>query len=138
MALQARIARDTPPKSAVRAEDKKSRTAADHFAMVKQLPCCATGSPGPNDGHHLMRGVDRGTGLKSAGRYTIPLHPAIHKEITPHGDPEAILMERYGVDARALADALWAQRGNLDAMERVVGRAHQEARRRIREKESRL
>jgi len=132
MKRQPRIPRTVPGKSNVKAEQKKERTAADHFEMVKSLPCCVTGNPPKNDGHHLMRGVERGMGIKAAGRYTIPLRHDIHVEITPKGDPEAFLMERYGVDARALADALWSVSGDYDAMERAVIRAFQDAQRRMR------
>ena len=130
MALAPRIARQVTGPSLVRKEERRNRLAAAHVELVRQLPCAATLSPPRNDPHHLMRGVDRGTSLKAAGRYTIPLRHDIHMEITPHGDPEAVLMARYGVAARELADALWAVSGDLDAMTRVVERHHQEARRR--------
>lgn len=132
MALAPRIPRAVPGKSVAKAEAKKTREAKEHLKFVRTLPCCATGKPGPSDPHHLMRGADRDGGRKSSGRYTIPLCRKVHDEITPHGDPEAVLMERYGVDARALADALWAVTGDPLAMHRAVLRAWWEACRRMK------
>ena len=66
-------------------------------------------------------------GMTTAGRWTIPLCRKVHDEITPHGDPEAVLMERYGVDARAVAEALWAASPDIKAMQRIVQRAHWDA-----------
>lgn len=127
MALPPRIPRATPDKSATKAAAKKARIAVPHMKLVRTLPCAATGKLGPSEVHHLMRGVERGTGMKAAGRYVIPLCHAVHVEITPHGDPEAVLMSRYGIDARALADALWAATGDPLAMHRAVLRASQDA-----------
>lgn len=133
MSLPPRISRNAPQRSAVKANEKKQREARAHVDLVKLLPCCACGKLGPGDAHHLMRGVERGIGLTAAGRYTIPLRRRHHDEIQPHGDPEAVLMERYGVDARALADALWSVSPDVALMNRAVVRATQDAQRRVRE-----
>jgi hypothetical protein len=130
MALQPRIPRTVPGKSVAKAEERKTREARFHVEIVKTLPCCATGKAGLSDAHHLMRGVERGMGLTAAGRYVIPLCRAVHDEIQPNGDPEAVLMARYGVAARELADALWAASPDVGAMLRVVVRHHQDAQRR--------
>lgn len=127
MPRPARIAKTVPGKSRVKQEQKRERTAASHLKLIRQLPCCACARPPKSDPHHLMRGVERGMGMPAAGRFTIPLCRGHHEEITPHGDPEAVLMERYGIDARALADALWAASGDLPAMERIALRALQDA-----------
>ena len=133
MPLPPRIPRAAPQRSAAKADAKKQREALWHVKLVKTLPCCACGKPAPNDPHHLMRGVERGTSMTAAGRYTIPLCRQHHTEITPHGDPEAVLMERYGVDARALAEALWSASPDAGAMQRAVLRAQQDARLRGRD-----
>lgn len=127
MALPPRIARQRTAKSAVKQVHKRDRAARPHVELVKLLPCAVCGRPGPGDAHHLMRGVERGMGLTAAGRYTIPLCRAHHDEAQRHGDPEAVLMKRHGVDARALAEALWAVSGDIGAMQRVAFRAHQES-----------
>ena len=127
MSLPPRIPRAKSVKSVVKIEAKKTREARAHVELVKMLPCCATGQIAPSDPHHLMRGVERGTGMKAAGRYVIPVCRRVHDEIQPNGDPEVVLMERYGIDARALADALWAASPNVVAMQRVVFAARQRA-----------
>jgi hypothetical protein len=50
-------------------------------------------------------------------------HAALHRA----GDEEAFLAS-HGIDGRALAAALWAVRGDLEAMRRVVFRARQASR----------
>ena len=127
MALPARISRDVPGRSAVKEQAKKEREAASHVRLVGNLTCPITGATSNVDAHHLMRPEPgaRGMGLKSAGRWTIPLHRSIHEEITRQGDPEAYLMERYGLDARALTAALWTVSPDVEEMERVVFRAFQ-------------
>lgn len=132
--LPPRIPRQVPGKSVVKAEQKRERRAEDHVELVRQLPCAATGRPPRNDPHHVMRvgPGERGMSLTTGGRWTIPLSRAVHREITPHGDPEAVLLARYGVLARELATALWAASPDLEAMERIVRRHHQEARLRMK------
>lgn len=134
MPRQPRIPRTVPGKSLVKEEYKRERTAEAHVKAVGAIGiCAATGRVMKTDAHHLMRGVERGTGYKAAGRYTIPLGRDVHTEITPKGDPEAYLMEKYGLDARALSDALWSASGDPDAMERATIRASQDAQRRMRQ-----
>ena len=130
MMLPPRINRSSPAKSAAKAEAKVKREARGHVELVKMLPCCATAKHGPNDAHHLMRlgSGERGMGLTTAGRWTIPLCRKVHQEITPHGDPEAVLMARYHIDARALAMALWSVSPDIKAMQRIVHRATWDAR----------
>jgi hypothetical protein len=131
MSLRARIPRDVPGKSQVKAEAKRERTAAGHVELIRQLPCAVTGAPPRSDPHHLMRTGEpgaRGMSLTTAGKWTIPLCRKVHDEITKKGEPEEFLMEKYGLDARALAQSLWRVSGDLEAMERVVFRATNEAR----------
>lgn len=125
----ARIPRTVPGKSAVKAEAKKQREARSHVDLVKMLPCCATNKHAPSDPHHLMRvgPSERGLGMKTPGRWTIPLSRGVHSEITDTPDPEAALMERYGVDARALAEALWSVSPDVKKMLRAVQRAYWDA-----------
>lgn len=119
----------------MKAEARKERIAKPHMDMVRSIQmCAATGKIGCVDVHHLMRGegVVRGMGMKAQGRYVIPLCRAVHDEITPTPNPEQVLMNRYGLDARALADALWQHRGDLDRMSRAVGRHYLDAQQRKR------
>lgn len=132
--LAPRIPRQVVGKSKVKAEMKRERTAAGHVELIRQLPCAATLTPPRSDPHHMMRvgPGERGLSMTTAGRWTIPLSRRVHIEITPHGDPEAVLLERYGVLHRELSIALWAASPDLDAMERIVERHFQDARRRLR------
>ena len=128
MSLKPRIPRTSPQKSVAKAEQKKERTARGHVDLVKGLGvCAASGLIGPVDPHHLMRGVERGMSMTAGGRYTIPLCREIHDKAQRNGDPEAWLMEHYGLDCRALADALWAVSGDETAMMRAVYRANGDA-----------
>lgn len=123
MALAPRIPRATPGRSQVKADARKERVAKPHMDMVRGLQiCAATNQRGPVDVHHLMRGVTRGMGMKAAGRYVVPLAHDVHMEVTATGNPEAALMERYGLDARSLADALWRYQGDERKMFRAVWR----------------
>jgi len=129
MAPPARIQRQVPGRSVVKAEQKRERTARWHVDLVKQLPCVVTGTH-PVDPHHLMRTGEptkRGIGMTEEGKWAIPLCRDIHRRITDTGRPEEALMEWFGVNARDLAMALWAKSPDLDAMLRIVERAHQEA-----------
>ena len=134
MGLAPRIPRAVPGKSVIKTEARKERIAKPHMDMVRAIQmCAATGRIGAVDVHHLMRGegVVRGMGMKAPGRYVIPLCRRVHDEITPTPNPEQVLMNRYGLDARALADALWQHRGNLNRMSRAVGRHYLDARQRM-------
>lgn len=125
-----RIPKDLPEWGSTKEEQKAERYAPKHLENIRQLPCAATLTGPRSDPHHLMRGegVARGTGLSAQDRWAIPLCRRVHDEITKTGNPEAVLMDRYGLDARALAEALWRNRGDLPAMRRAVERAYQDAR----------
>jgi len=130
VSLPPRISHKQVTRSVVKAEAKKEREAKGHCKLVGILYCCATMKPGPSDVHHLMDAGDRGLSYKAAGRYTIPLCREVHSEITDKPYPEEWLLQKYGVLARELADALWAASPDPVAMQRVVLRAYQDAQRR--------
>jgi len=103
-----------------------------HLANVRKLPCVLCGIEGITQPHHLLRTGDptqRGTGRKAEDKHAIPLCVHHHTALHAKGDEEAFLMETYGVDGRALAASLWAERGNLPGMERVEFNFRQRARR---------
>jgi hypothetical protein len=100
-----------------------------HLAMVRKLPCCVCEGCGPVNAHHLLRTGDptqRGTGRKAADKFAIPLGMRCHTFLHAHGNDEVYLMG-LGIDGRALASALWAARGDQEAMERIVFRFRQTA-----------
>lgn len=74
-----------------------------------------------------MRGVTRGVGMKASDHYAIPLCRHVHEEITNSGNPDAILLDRWGIDGRELADALWSASPDFGSMQRVVLKAFQRA-----------
>lgn len=122
--------------------DKREGMSSAHLALIRQLPCVACGNPAPNDAHHLLRAEDD-NGLRivksqsqtQADKWAIPLcHWKCH-ENAPDSlhlsgrrgiDEEEWLMQR-GIDGRALARALWAVRGDFEAMHRVIFRTRQVA-----------
>lgn len=103
------------------AKQPRPGDSAAHVAMVRQLPCVVCGKR-PVEAHHLLRVGDqlpKGMSRKNEDRWCVPLCAAHHHDLHWHGDEEAFLVD-YNVDGRALARALWANRGDQDAMERVV------------------
>ncbi len=97
-----------------------------HLAMVRKLPCCLSGVREGVEPHHLLRTGEHAMGRKSSDRWAIPLSTAHHRFLHANGNEEGYLM-LHGIDGRALASALWAARGDQEAMERIVFRFRQEA-----------
>jgi hypothetical protein len=113
-----------------------------HLANVRQLPCltCPEGawSSYETQAHHLMRTGERGLSLKSPDKWAVPLcwachGPSPYDNVTDTGDEDAWFAAR-GVDGRAIAQALWAHRGDLAAMQRVIFVARQRAALNLRER----
>jgi hypothetical protein len=64
---------------------------------------------------------------KAADRWAIPVDRKCHAEIHRLGYDEEWFIA-MGIDARSVASALWAARGDQEAMARIVFRARQLAR----------
>ncbi len=62
--------------------------------------------------------------MKNADRWAIPLCATHHNALHGAGDEETYLAD-HGIDGRAVATALWAERGDEEKMERVVFRSFQ-------------
>lgn len=77
-------------------------------------------------GHHLLRTGEHGMGLKSSDQWLVPLASEIHDALHRSGDEDAFFAD-LGIDARSVARALWAARGDLAAMERVAFNSYQRA-----------
>lgn len=113
---------------------KREGMDAKHLVNVRGCPCaaCGTGSTALEriqagiQAHHLLRTDERGLSRKSSDRWAIPLCFLHHNELHAAGDEEAYLASK-GIDGRAVASALWAVRGDLAAMRRVIFRARQSA-----------
>lgn len=121
--MQARIPRTVSrPK-----KEPRPGMSESHLVMVRKLPCVLCGLYGHDiQAHHLLRTGEHGVGRKSSDRWAISLCRFHHDGLHGHGDEEAYL-SLHGIDGRALASALWAARGDQEAMERVVFRFRQEA-----------
>ena len=120
-----RIARSVPkPKKQPRYGDDRR-----HLEHVRACGCAICGKRA--EAHHLLRigeQLPKGTGRKQLDKWAIPLCPGHHNRgrdsAHGHGNDEVWLASK-GIDGRALARALWKNRGDLEAMRRVVFRANQ-------------
>ena len=126
MSLAPRISR-TVPRS-VRQE--RPGDSAKHLSLVRQLPCCVPGCGSQSaEPHHLLRigGLPKGTGRKNEDRWAIPVCRTHHDAAHAAGNDEAWFAGQ-GIQARDLAEALWACRlkpNPEESMARVVMRAKQ-------------
>lgn len=120
---------------APRAPKKKEKSAAakrpgmdpHHLANIRKLPSCISGRK-PCEAHHLRCAGGRGVSLKAEDRWAVPLTPDEHVPgVHRVGSKQEFkwFMDR-GINPLELASALWANRSDLDAMERVV-QAHRAA-----------
>lgn len=96
-----------------------------HLKLIRALPCIVTGTVGGVDAHHLLKSGEHGMGRKSSDRWAVPLRADQHRALHDFGNEDEWFAER-GIDARALAKALWASTGDIAAMWRIVFRARQE------------
>lgn len=91
-----------------------NRKEPQYLKWASQLPCVCTGSYHNVVLHHLLRGVDRGMGMKAADRYVIPLTHEIHAALHAHGN-ETEYLKGWGVhNPVAIADTLYACYRNGD------------------------
>jgi hypothetical protein len=93
---------------------KRPGMSPEHLDSVRNLPCCICLQPPRNEAHHLKQGTgERGMGLRSTDRHAVPLCRSHHQEVELAGSRrEANWFLLRSIDALALADALWAARGN--------------------------
>lgn len=120
MPLPPRIAKVMPQHTPKQREGMSRK----HVESMHDLLCAYCGRPGP-EAHHLKRGIlNKGQGYRAADRWVIPLCHADHMEAHDSGNDERWLVQR-GIQGRELASALWANRGDLDGMIRVLLRTLQ-------------
>lgn len=126
MSLAPRIARQVTRQIKRQREGMSAR----HLEDIRGLLCCVCGKPPPSDPHHLKAGMvalgQRGTGYRAADKFVIPLCRDCH-DYYGEGDDE-VRLASVGIDGRALADSLWRERGNFEAMLRIVLRTIETAR----------
>lgn len=129
--MKPRIAKSMPEHN----RREREGMSESHLADVRKCDCLGCGrvcQAGVIQPHHLLRTGDRGMSRRSADRWAVPLcflchDPRQSGSVHHSGDEDAWFAQR-GIDARAVAAALWTERGNLEAMRRVVFRARQMAR----------
>src|ERR1700730_716813 len=127
MSLKPRIER--PTVQHVRRE--REGMSAKHLENVRELPCLVCMKEPPNEAHHLLRTGEHGMGRKSSDQWAIPICAFHHDARQPGsvhscGGEDEYFASR-AIDARSVARALWTERGNLEAMRRVIFAARQRA-----------
>ena len=122
----------------LRAQKAKKKSAADkregmserHLELIRKLPCCVGGDHPGGEAHHLKLGTkERGMGLRSTDKNTVPMCHEHHiNGIERAGSKNEFAWFRdRGVSPLDLAAALWLVTGKLEAMLAVM-RAHKERR----------
>lgn len=117
-------------KNKKRWRDARPGMSPSHLKRVRRLPCCVCCASNPSQVHHLKRtalkGADgelvrtheRGMGLTSTDRWGVPVCWKCHGICESIGSDNEIawFLER-GVDAIALANALWDSTLDFSLME---------------------
>lgn len=108
--------------------EKRAGNAPEYLALVRQLPCCVCGKPGPSEAHHLRATGRRGGAMRSPDRDALPLCASHHRDGVHRvgGKRELAWFKERGIDPLTLADALHFNKHSLDAMSRVL-MTHREA-----------
>lgn len=125
------LAIGVPAKSVVKAEERRARTAQWHVDLVGAIGiCAATGLECRTEAHHLKtgEGVTRGTSYKSAGKWTVPLDPRVHRRVTALGGEDQKLGLLYALNWYDLAKALATASPDLERMRDITRKYAWEAR----------
>lgn len=96
-----------------------------HLDWLETLPCIVTGIEPCGDAHHLLGNLDglpKGTGRKNRDKDAVPVIRQIHDEAHDSGNDDAYFRAK-GLDARAIAAALWRVSGDSAAGMRIIHRA---------------
>lgn len=102
--------------------EKRAGNDPEYLALVRQLPCCVCGAPGPSEAHHLKCTGERGAGKKSSDRWCVPLCHEHHiNGVERVGSRREIgWFKDHGIDALTLADALYFNKHSLEKMRDVL------------------
>lgn len=120
--LSERLAAKRSKKSAA---EKREGNDAKYLELIRQLPCCITGRPGPNDPHHLMGGpahAERGVGRRATDRWAVPICRVMHETVQPLGARrEEAWFREHGIEnIYELANALYHAPRNLEIMTNII------------------
>lgn len=101
--------------------NKRENMDTRHLDMIRRLPCCLCGRAADH-AHHLKEGTKaRGAGMRATDNFAVPVCWQCHEEVERLGSRnERAHFSARGIDSLDLAAALWAARGNQEAMQRVV------------------
>jgi len=101
---------------------ERSGMSEKHCELLRKLPCCVTLKTPGGEVHHLKSGTgERGMGLRSTDKWGLPMCHDAHMEVENAGTKRERqwFLER-GVDPHELAQALWANTGDLARMVHVL------------------
>ncbi len=112
--------RGARPKKTDSWRDRRPGNSDAHLARIRLCPCVHCLKK-PSDPHHLKYGTgERGMALRSTDRFAVPLCRAHHDEVERAGTQnEPGWFAAIGVDALALADALWHAH-DVKTMTRII------------------
>jgi hypothetical protein len=107
---------------------RRSRTpgmSQKHLDWLKTLPSIVSGIEPCGDAHHLLGNLDglpKGMGRTNKDKDAVPVTRAEHEAAHASGDDEKHFRD-MGLDARAIAAALWRVSGDTAAGMRIIHRA---------------
>lgn len=105
------------------AAEKREGMSEAHLRLIRQLPCCVCGKPGPSDPHHLKANLshERGVGRRATDKWAVPMCRMHHDEVEAAGSrKETSWFAYFGIDPLELASALWNGTGDRDRMFRIL------------------
>lgn len=105
------------------AAEKREGMSEGHLKLIRQLPCCVCGRPGPSDPHHLKANLshERGVGRRATDRWAVPICRMHHDEVEAVGSRnETSWFAYFGIDPLELASALWNATGDRGRMLRIL------------------
>lgn len=95
---------------------------AAYLILIRQCPCVICLTDQCIDAAHVRFGGEgkRATGMseRPSDKWTVPLCRRHHT--SQHRGNEALWWESWGIDVLELCRALYAARGDLEAMQRIV------------------
>lgn len=101
---------------------KRPGMSADHLTSIREMPCCACKNGPGGEAHHLKADTgERGMGLRSTDRWTVPLCRNHHDEVERAGTRnERSWFAKVNIEPALLAHDLWINTGDFARMVRVL------------------